>query len=148
MLHEMARKTILAFGRTLARLDNLDNLNEAPQSYHHNPPTTTRNEDGANLVCSLLDRTDARGHVLHAPALDIDLPCYTVPSSTPGHSHLYIDKELTWSQYKALLAVLAEVGIIEKGYYQAAVANGASYLRLPGVTKKQPSETEVVADAS
>lgn len=31
------------------------------------------------------------GSKLHAPILDIDVPVDLVPSTTPGHSHLYID---------------------------------------------------------
>ena len=86
-------------------------------------------EDEANLVGSLL------GNGMHAPAIDIDLPCELIESSTPGHFHLYIDHELTWEQYKLLLAVLADVGIVEPGYYRASVARGQTFLRKPGVTK-------------
>jgi hypothetical protein len=73
---------------------------------------------------------------LHAPTLDIDLPCMLVESSTPGHYHLYIDKAMPWEDYARLLNVLADVGIIERGYADASLRRGASFLRRPGVTKR------------
>ncbi len=72
---------------------------------------------------------------VHSPALDIDIPIKLVPSSTPGHHHLYIDKELSWWQYQQLLMVLADCGIIEKGFACASIERKATFLRKPGVTK-------------
>lgn len=51
--------------------------------------------------------------LLHRPVLDIDLPVKVVPSTTEGHFHLYIDKEMPWSDYVELLEVMAKVGILE-----------------------------------
>jgi hypothetical protein len=84
-----------------------------------------------NVVTSSLGRAD-----LHAPVLDIDIPHTLVPSSTPGHSHLYLDVEMTWAQYERLLEVLADVGIIEKGYYLASQARGFTAARLPWIKKE------------
>jgi len=53
------------------------------------PPVVTV-EDGANVVSSLLTNGN------HAPCIDLDVPAMLVPSSTPGHSHLYIDIEVPW----------------------------------------------------
>jgi len=50
---------------------------------------------------------------------------------TDGHYHLYLDKRLTWKQYEKLLEVMAEVGILEKGYVQAAKAQGMTLVRKP-----------------
>lgn len=83
----------------------------------------------ANVVSSLL--TNGR----HAPAIDVDLPVHAVPSSTPGHSHLYIDAELTWDEYLRLLTVMAEIGLVEEGFLDSAKRRGTTLLRLPGVTK-------------
>src|SRR5213595_1286206 len=58
----------------------------------------------------------------HRPILDIDLPMHIVPSTTPGHGHLYIDKIITWEQYQTLLDALEFCGIIESGYLSASVA--------------------------
>jgi hypothetical protein len=46
---------------------------------------TPANHGDAQVVSSEIYDTDR-----HAPVLDIDVPAYLVPSSTPGHSHLYI----------------------------------------------------------
>ena len=37
---------------------------------------------------------------MHRPILDIDLPAALIPSSTPGHYHLYIDKPMEWDRYE------------------------------------------------
>lgn len=71
----------------------------------------------------------------HMPVLDIDYPATLVPSSTEGHFHLYLNKELTWTKYVTVLEVLAEAGLIEEGYAKCAIERGASYARLPGVIK-------------
>ena len=71
----------------------------------------------------------------HRPILDLDLAAHVIPSSTKGHGHLYIDKELTWKQYQKLLNVLADLDIIEKGYRGASLARGYTAVRLPWVKK-------------
>jgi hypothetical protein len=83
----------------------------------------------ANLLSSLCQ--DGQ----HRPVLDFDIPARYVPSSTPGHGHLYIDKPLSWEQYSKLLAVLGEVGILEAGFVGAALRRGATFVRPEGVTK-------------
>jgi len=87
-------------------------------------------EAEANIVSSMLVNS------MHAPALDIDkIEVRVVPSTTPGNYHLYIDKQMTWEQYKRLLFVLADVGIIERNYLNASLAKGQTFLRKPGVLK-------------
>jgi hypothetical protein len=71
----------------------------------------------------------------HLPAVDIDLPCKLVESSTPGHFHLLIDKPVRWQSYMDLLWALVEAGIVQEGYAKASEARGATYLRLPWVKK-------------
>lgn len=82
------------------------------------------------------DDWDERIHTRHKPVLDIDLPIWARESTTPGHWHLIIDKEMTWEQYARLLNVLWEVGILEKGFYDAAISRGGSWIRVPWVKKK------------
>lgn len=94
------------------------------------PPESSLDDPRANLVSSEL----ANG--MHAPCIDIDYEAHLVPSATPGHYHLYLDKELTWEQYSRVLRVMAEVGLIESGYYEASRRRGASFVRLPHVLKK------------
>lgn len=86
----------------------------------------------AMLVSS---EADSEFGELHYPALDIDFPAELVPSSTEGHFHLYLDCGMKWRTYKRLLKELARAGVIEKGYYGASVARGATMLRLPHVKK-------------
>lgn len=71
----------------------------------------------------------------HAPVLDIDVPAYLVPSSTPGHTHLYIDCAMSWRQYKRLLRALANAGIIEKNYLTASLVRKHTAVRVPWVKK-------------
>lgn len=84
----------------------------------------------ANLVSSLCE--DGQ----HRPALDIDVPCELIPSSTEGHHHLYFPTvNLSWEDYRLLLEVLAHVGIIEPGYRDMSMRDKQSFLRLPGTEK-------------
>lgn len=71
----------------------------------------------------------------HTLAIDLDVPARLVPSSTPGHSHLYIDTPMQWADYLAVLNALANVGVIEPGYLAASARCGYTTLRLPWVRK-------------
>lgn len=88
---------------------------------------------GANLVSSLRRDTFIERH---AVILDLDVPAYLVPSSTEGHSHLYIDVKCSREDYFNLLHALADCGVIEEGYARASEAKGATFLRLPWVKKE------------
>lgn len=72
----------------------------------------------------------------HTVMLDIDRPVRLVPSTTPGHWHLYIDVAMPWWRYRKLLRALKNAGIIEPGYYSASVARRCTALRLPWVKKE------------
>ena len=100
-------------------------------------PLTTENIDLANVITSRVAGTE-----MHKPLLDIDLPIKVVPSSTPGHSHLYVDKELAWDAYLALLDALAEAGLVEPGYVSASRSRGFTSLRLPWIRKATNSTPE------
>lgn len=91
---------------------------------------TTRGK--ANLISSKLENG------LHAPAIDIDMPCELLPSSTPGHFHLYIDCAMEWDAYLGLLWALADAGIVEESYVRASERKGATFLRKPGVVRGTP----------
>ena len=71
----------------------------------------------------------------HRPVLDIDFPVHVVPSSTPGHFHLYLDKPMPWGKYRRLLSALESAGVIEKGYARVSEARGYTSVRLPWVRK-------------
>lgn len=86
--------------------------------------------DEANVVSS--ECVDGQ----HRPVLDLDFECQLVPSSTPGHFHLYLDGlALPWWKYDALLKALADAGVIQHGYYTASRHRRATMVRLPGVSK-------------
>jgi hypothetical protein len=109
-------------------------ISELHTSNYHGDWTTTRTVEtdpgGAELVSSEVVGSDK-----HAPALDIDVPAFLVPSSTPGHSHLYIDLEMPWWRYRIMLWALKVAGVIEPGYYRASVQRKGTHLRKPGVKK-------------
>lgn len=94
-------------------------------------PTT---KDEANLISS-----ECRDG-LHRPVLDFDFPVRYVPSTTPGHGHLYIDRALTWSRYAKLLQALEECGLLEPGYVTASIERKATFVR-PEWVKKPDAET-------
>lgn len=83
----------------------------------------------SNLVCS--DMADG----LHRPILDVDMDAMLIPSSTPGHHHLYIDKPMSWEDYRKLLDVMAEVGILEPGYVSVAKKRKRTQVRTPWTKK-------------
>jgi hypothetical protein len=72
----------------------------------------------------------------HTVMLDLDVPARLIPSTTPGHYHLYIDVKVSWSRYQRLLHALERAGILQPGYVKASIARGYSALRLPWVRKE------------
>lgn len=88
-------------------------------------------EHPANLISSLCEDG------LHRPALDIDTQCTVVPSSSPGHFHLYFpDVAMSWPQYMTLLDALRDAGIIGRYYVEHSIERGQSMLRVPGLLKE------------
>lgn len=87
-----------------------------------------------SLQIPVPDSTEPSGG-FHKPVLDIDFPAALLPSSTEGHYHLYLDKEVIWDDYVALLKALATCGIIEQGYANASIERGHTAVRLPWVKK-------------
>lgn len=72
----------------------------------------------------------------HLPVLDLDIPHHYVPSTTPGHGHLYLDTPLTTFEYGELLEVLQRLRIIEPGFRQGFIERGATFARLPWIFKR------------
>ncbi len=93
----------------------------------------------ANVNTSQI-RNDPRER--HMIALDVDVPVQVYPSSTPGHSHLYIEKPITQPQLIELLGVFSSLGIIEEGYAGASARRGFTCLRLPWVRKSKRRRSE------
>lgn len=85
----------------------------------------------ANLVTSIVSAK----YNMHTVMLDIDLPAKLIPSSTPGHYHLYIDKTLHEDDYGTLLRALNKAGIIQDGIVGQFETHGCTSLRLPHIKK-------------
>lgn len=71
----------------------------------------------------------------HTLVVDLDVPARLVPSSTPGHTHLYIDVPMSWAAAVKVLDALAAAGVVEDGYVKASKRRGWSAARLPWVRK-------------
>lgn len=86
----------------------------------------------------LMPGTTPFAETMHKLVLDLDHDAKLVPSSTPGHHHLFIDKAMRWDQLVRLLCVLAEVGLVEPGYVSACIDQGRTSVRLPHVKRDVP----------
>jgi len=96
-------------------------------------------KEQANLVSSLCE--DGK----HRPVLDIDMECRLVPSSTPGHYHLYIEHPMEPGAYFELIAALGKAGILSHFYVKAAQIRGATFVRPEWVKKPDPLLDELKA---
>jgi hypothetical protein len=115
---------------TLARvLRKVVKFDDYGFSYTEEVPTA--NVDNATVVSSIL-----KGTQLHAPVLDLDVPVTLVPSSTPGHSHLYIDVPMSRKDMERILRALAKAGVVEPAYYEMSKRRGYTCVRLPWIKKE------------
>lgn len=94
-------------------------------------------ETDANVVSS-----HVVGTRLHAPIIDLDFPHRYVPSTTPGHSHLYLDVPISRWRLFVLLQGLYVGGVIEKGTFYWSLRRGGTFVRREGV-KKTAEEASV-----
>lgn len=115
----------------------------------HLPRVTRRAElkigyntyEEVRVVCSAPEATIMTSEIvdsagLHAPVLDIDFEASLIPSSTPGHYHLVLEKAMTWKRYRKLIKALGKAQILEEGYVRATLSRGYSSIRLPWVKKR------------
>lgn len=73
---------------------------------------------------------------MHRPLLDLDFRAALLPSSTKGHYHLYLERAVSTENYRKLLRVLVEVGLIQEGFAKEALdGKRGTTLRLPWVKK-------------
>lgn len=104
-------------------------------------PLTLTGLNAANVLLSRMhvDEADPFGFgepQKHRPVLDLDFPAQLIPSSTPGHFHLLLDKPMAWVTYRYLLIALRDAGLLERGYADAALARGYTAVRLPWIKKE------------
>lgn len=97
--------------------------------------------DEANLISSLSSNT-----TWHRPIIDIDIPAALVPSSTPGHNHLYIDCLISSHAYGALLTALEAAGIVQGGIVRQFNLLGETVVRAPHVKKGGELENQINAE--
>lgn len=127
-----------------ARADQLAELSDMPhvlldvdfeKGYDESDPdlVVVDTVDKANAISSKIASGAFAGQ--HTVAIDLDVPARLVPSSTRGHSHLYIDQPMSWKTYRKLLRALAKAGVVEPGYVKASERRGHTTLRLPWVKK-------------
>ncbi len=95
----------------------------------------------ANVSTSL--RMDVEG--MHAVLLDIDVPAALIPSSTPGHSHLYVDVCVPQDTYFRMLDAIADAGVIQRGFVNASKSRGGTSLRLPWVRKSDANQGPAIS---
>ncbi|KKR09437.1 MAG: hypothetical protein UT43_C0009G0009 [Parcubacteria group bacterium GW2011_GWC1_39_29] len=72
--------------------------------------------------------------------LEVEFPIQLIPSTTPRHYHLYLDRKISWEQYMLVLKSAYETGIINRGFYEMSIKNGQSMVLLPG---KDRAETTI-----
>lgn len=97
--------------------------------YEEDPERLPATHDNAVLVGSKLPNGN------HMPVIDLDLPCTLVPSSTPGHFHLYINKEMTFGQMLNMLQMMTDAGVVQPGFNRFSRERGQAFVRYPGVTR-------------
>ena len=115
----------------LFRVTKWDEDSSVTYSREEREPATSIAE--ANVSTSIREDADDA----HALLLDLDVPAWLVPSSTPGHSHLYVDVKIPTATYFALLDALAAAGVIQHGYANSSKHRGGTALRLPWIKKPE-----------
>ena len=91
--------------------------------------------EDAQVVSSEVRGSYSLGGDEHIVALDIDHEAWLIPSTNPGHSHLYVAVTCQWNKYVKFLEAAADIGLVEPGYVAASKRRGATYLRVPWLQK-------------
>lgn len=93
-------------------------------------PAYWASTDRANVVSSTTSERWWR-----FPVVDLDFPHIYLPSDTPGHAHLYLDRRVHYVRVLALMTGLWAAGFIERGHWIGHLFRGYSAVRLPWVRK-------------
>lgn len=134
----MAEKPVSPFpGQVMRKVHNWgDSSSDMPMDKIR--PTVAGPEDADLITSEVIHPSGGLVAGTHKPVLDIDFPVKVVPSSTEGHFHLFIDREMDWDTYVDLLVALQDAGILEEGYVHASIDRGFTGVRPPW--SKKPTE--------
>lgn len=117
------------FGRKYYKIDKLNDSGTCPENDNRQPCSKAE----ANLISS--EGTLFEEDEFHYPVIDLDIPCRLIPSSTPGHFHLYIDHPVPQDKYLAMIQAMADAGVVQQFYAEAAKLRGATFVRPEWVKK-------------
>ena len=67
----------------------------------------------------------------HFVTLAFHVPLRLTPSRTPGHHHLFIEREITWAEYLPVLIALEEARLIDYQLFSSYLVEETSFVRLP-----------------
>lgn len=87
----------------------------------------------ANLVSSAPIEPESDDQQL--PIFDFDFPVAVCPSSNRNHSHLYINKRISWEAYVRILDAFLAAGLLDKFWVEQTKTRGYALLRLPNILK-------------
>lgn len=118
-----------AWRLALYKVKDLDSAPEEVRNYQGTDMEYRDTFEDANVVTSESSRTQWTNK--HRPVLDLDFPAALIPSTTKGHFHLFLDKELEWDKYEALLKAMAAAGLLEQGYVDSSIQRKRTTVRLP-----------------
>lgn len=137
----MADMTLPIQGTILGKVEGLDDpVGHDEYEGERRPVELNTPVEDSNIITSRMAEDLTEGSMWHRIVLDIDVPVKVVPSSTEGHSHLYIDIAVLWDDYKPLLEALASAGVVEEGYVEASIREGYTSARLPWIKKTNKKE--------
>lgn len=93
--------------------------------------------DHMNVFGSRLDNGN------HVPLFDFDFPVELVPSSTPGHFHLYVSKEIGWEHYRDILLAMRRARLLDAGWVDSALEERCATIRPPHVMKEEALQKQL-----
>lgn len=106
------------------------------QAFDSRPAESVKERDATVDEANIITSIDGESFgMYHRPVIDIDFESALVPSSTPGHYHLYIDKLIPSQDYFDLLDALAKVELVQPAVAKYARERGYSAVRLPWISK-------------
>jgi hypothetical protein len=132
--HQQIVDGLSAYEHPLYRLP--DDADDSSVMFESSGPEPEEDVNEAHVISSAIKGEPD----MHTIMLDLDVPTKLVPSSTPGHSHLYIDVALSRDSYRELLKALRRAGVIQPGFENQLKRRGFTSLRLPWVKKENKEE--------